>query len=448
MIENGRQVPFKFYFGAPSCVPATGFESSGAAIGPEEVAELLTFPEIHYLSEMMNFPGVLADDPEVMAKIEAAKKAGKPIDGHAPGVRGDDLKKYVEAGISTDHESLDVDEAREKLELGMKILIREGSASREFDMLKGLIDEYPDLCMLCSDDKHPTDLVKGHINSLVRRAVASGLDLFNVLRAACVNPVEHYKLDVGLLREGDPADLIVVADLEDFDVINTYIEGELVASDGMPLFNSLECDMPNVFRTGEREGSDFRVMARPGRINVIEVLDGLLYTKKLVLSPTVVEGLAVADTDRDLLKIAVINRYESAPAAVGFIRNMGLRTGAVASTVAHDSHNIVVVGADDDDMAAAVNMLVETQGGLAVVAGGEKYFLALPVAGLMSISDGFDVAEAYDMLDQAAKRMGSGLKAPFMVLSFMALLVIPELKMSDEGLFDGLKFQFTDLFTI
>jgi adenine deaminase len=447
MTENGKQVPFKFFFGAPSCVPATGFESSGAQIGPEQVDELLSLPEIRYLSEVMNFPGVLVDDPEVMAKLGAAKKRGKPIDGHAPGLRGEELRKYVAAGISTDHESLDVEEAREKLELGMKILIREGSASLEFDMLKELIDEYPELCMFCSDDKHPTDLVKGHINDLVRRAVASGLDLFNVLRAACVNPVEHYDLDVGLLREGDPADFIVVADLQDFDVVNTFIGGELVAADGTPLFNALESDMPNVFRTGECEPSNFTVRARPGKMRVIEVLDGQLFTKKMALAPTVVEGLAVADTDRDVLKIAVINRYEKAPAAVGFIRNMGLQAGAIASTVAHDSHNIVVVGTNDDDMARAVNMLVETEGGLAAAAGEEQFLLALPVAGLMSISDGFDVAEAYDVLDQAAKRMGSRLKAPFMTLSFMALLVIPELKISDEGLFDGTTFQFTDLFT-
>lgn len=446
MIEDGAQVPFIFAFGAPSCVPATSFESSGASIGPREVEELLDREDIHYLSEMMNFPGVIHKDPEVMAKIEAAHRRGKPVDGHAPGLRGEALRSYVAAGISTDHESLSHEEALEKIELGMKILIRGGSAAREFDMLYPLLETHPDYCMLCSDDKHPHDLVKGHINTLAAQAVAAGVDPLTVLRAACLNPIRHYDLPVGLLRPGDSADFIIVADLESFDVIGTYVRGRLVAADGTPLFDAEGGALPNRFVAREQGVEAFAIGARPGRINVIEALEGQLLTRRLVLTPTVRDGLAVADPDRDLLKIAVLNRYQQAPPAVAFIRNFGLHHGALASSVAHDSHNIVAVGASDEDLAAAVNEVVRHRGGLAVSAQGRTTSLPLPVAGLMSPDDGLDVAERYDELDRAAKELGSRLSAPFMTLSFMALLVIPSLKMSDVGLFDGDSFKGVNLF--
>ncbi len=447
MVRDGAEVPFTFAFGAPSCVPATPFETSGAYLGPADVDELLGRDDILYLSEVMNVPGVIHADPEVMAKIAAAKRHGKPIDGHAPGVRGQDLIAYIGAGISTDHESLSYEEAEEKIRLGMKILIREGSAAREFDMLYPLMQAYPGLCMLCSDDKHPQDLVKGHINKLVARAVAAGIDPLTAVRCASLNPVRHYGLNVGLLQPGDPADFVVVADLEDFDVIGAYVKGRLVAADGTALFSGPSTlDPPNHFVAREQNVEAFAVAARPGRINVIEALEGQLVTRRLVMEPTVREGRVVADPDRDLLKIAVLNRYQEAPPAVAFIRNVGLRHGAVASSVAHDSHNIVAVGATDHDLAAAVNEVVKNRGGLAVASQGRTASLPLPVAGLMSSDDGLDVAETYDILDRAAKDLGSRLSAPFMTLSFMALLVIPSLKMSDTGLFDGDTFKGVNLF--
>lgn len=446
MVRDGAAAPFTFAFGAPSCVPATPFETSGASLGPAEVDELLSRDDIHYLSEVMNYPGVINGDPEVMEKIAAAKRHGKPIDGHAPGLRGQDLATYIGAGISTDHESLSYEEAEEKIRLGMKILIREGSAAREFDLLYPLMRDYPERCMLCSDDKHPHDLVKGHINKLVARAVGAGIDPLTALRCASLNPVRHYRLNVGLLQPGDPADFVIVADLEDFDVIGTYVRGRLVAADGTALFTVSSAECPNRFAVREQGAEAFAVAERPGRINVMEALEGQLLTRRLVMTPTVRDGRVVADPDRDLLKIAVLNRYQEAPPAVAFIRNFGLSHGAMASSVAHDSHNIVAVGADDEDLAAAVNEVVRNRGGLAVAAQGRTASLPLPVAGLMSPDDGLDVAEAYDMLDRAAKDLGSRLSAPFMTLSFMALLVIPSLKMSDTGLFDGETFKGVNLF--
>lgn len=446
MIHDGAAAPFSFAFGAPSCVPATPFETAGAALGPEEVDVLLARPDIFYLSEMMNFPGVLAGDAEVMAKLASARRHGKPVDGHAPGLRGEDLQRYIDAGISTDHESLDYGEAREKIERGMKVLIREGSAAREFNLLCGLIDEFPERCMLCSDDLHPTDLVRGHINRLLRRGAANGLGLMNLLRCATVNPVRHYGLGVGLLQVGDPADMVVVADLEDFDAVETYVRGELVAADGAALWQAEPGRGPNVFAAAPVRPEFFAVAERPGKINVIEALDGQLFTPRLQVAPTVSAGLAVADPNRDLLKIAVVNRYRPAPPAVGFIRNFGLAAGGMASSVAHDSHNIVAVGASDEALALAINRVIENRGGLAVATPEGVSDLALPVAGLMSAQDGWEVAQAYDALDRAAKDLGSTLTSPFMTLSFMALLVIPSLKMSDQGLFDGDSFSSVDLF--
>ena len=446
MIRDGARVPFHFAFGAPSCVPATPFESTGARLGPEEVERLLARPEILYLSEVMNYPGVVHNDPEIAAKLKAAARYGKPIDGHAPGLRGADLSAYAGAGICTDHESLSYEEAEEKLRLGMKILIREGSAARDFDMLVPLMQHFPDQCMLCSDDLHPHDLVRGHINRLVTRAIAAGVDPIVALRCASLIPARHYGLDMGLLQPGDPADFLVVDDLRDFSPAQTYVGGELVAVDGVPLFRVEPPHTPNCFVAAEQAPQAFHVQARGSHINVIEALEGQLFTQKLVLRPTVRDGLAVADADRDLLKIAVLNRYQAAPPAVGFIRNFGLRSGAMASSVAHDSHNVVAVGTSDDELTEAINAVVRMKGGLAVTAAGRTVSLALPVAGLMSPEDGLSVAEAYAALDAAAKDLGSPLSAPFMTLSFMALLVIPRLKMSDIGLFDSEAFRAVDLF--
>ncbi len=442
MIENGKTVPFKFNFGAPSCVPATSFETSGARITAKEIDELLRREDILYLSEMMNFPGVLQGDEEVFQKIKAAQKHNKPIDGHAPGLRGETAKKYIDAGISTDHECFTREEAEDKLSYGMKILIREGSAAKNFEALIDLLNDHPQMIMLCSDDKHPDSLVEGHINQLCARAAAKGIDLYKIIQAACVNPVRHYKLKVGLLRPNDFADFIVVKDLKNFAVLQTYINGELVAENGKSLLPATSANQRskavNHFNCTKKRPDDFKIpFAGEELIEVIEALDGQLITNKLSHAPTVVDHELVANPKDDILKIAVVNRYQNAPVAKAFIKNFGLKKGAIASSVAHDSHNIVAVGADDESICRAVNLIIEAKGGVSCVDENKELLLPLPVAGLMSAEDGYAVAENYSAIDKAAKELGSSLSAPFMTLSFMALLVIPHLKLSDQGLFDG-----------
>lgn len=442
MIANGRTTPFKFNFGAPSCVPATIFESAGAALDASQVQQLLEKDEVKYLSEMMNFPGVLNGDPEVMKKIAAAARLNKPVDGHAPGLMGEAAKKYIDAGISTDHECFTKEEALDKLKYGMKIIIREGSAARNFEALAELLHDYPDHILFCSDDKHPDSLVEGHINQLCARAVAKGIDVFNVLKAACLNPVFHYDLNVGLLRDGDAADLILVEDLRNFKVLKTYIDGELVAENGKSLINTQTAAAINNFNCSPKLIDDFAIRAGTGAQPVIEALDGQLITNKLMLEPTVENGFYISDTSKDILKIVVVNRYNNAPVAKAFINNTGLQRGALASSVAHDSHNIVAIGVDDDSLCKAVNLVIQHQGGVSCVNDDLEMILPLPVAGLMSAEDGYKVAELYSAIDKAAKDAGSTLGSPFMTLSFMALLVIPHLKLSDLGLFDGDSFSF------
>ena len=445
MIENGKTVPFKFHFGAPSCVPATVFETAGAALNAEDVDKLLQKPEIHYLSEMMNFPGVLFGDEEVYKKIASAKKYGKPVDGHAPGLRGADAKKYIDAGISTDHECFTAEEALDKLDQGMKILVREGSAAKNFEALIGLMDEHYRMMMFCSDDKHPDSLAIGHINQLCARAVAKGIDVFKVLQAACINPVKHYSMNIGLLQAGDPADFIRVEDLVNFSVTHTYINGELVAENGGSKIETKKSALINQFDCGEKTVTDFRfaIDEFPADIYAIEALDGQLITNKYQCAPPVKNGAYESDTANDILKIVVVNRYRNAPVAKTFIKNFGIKRGAMASSVAHDSHNIVAVGVDDESLARAVNLVINEQGGVSAVYNGTEKILALPVAGLMSNEDGYKVAEDYTAIDRVTKEeMGSTLAAPFMTLSFMALLVIPHLKLSDLGLFDGDSFSF------
>ncbi|MBJ7259682.1 MAG: adenine deaminase [Chthoniobacterales bacterium] len=448
MQRLAAQTPCKIHFGIPSCVPATNFETAGATMGPDAIEELCADPSLLYLSEMMNFPGVIHRDPEVMKKIEIAKKHGKQIDGHAPGLRGEDLKAYVSAGIQTDHECFKIDEAREKIALGQKILIREGSAAKNFQELWPLLNEHPDRCMLCSDDKHPDDLLEGHINTLCARAVAEGVQVFDALRAACLNPVAHYGLRSGLMRAGDPADFIRLHDLTAFKVDETWIDGKCVARGGKSLLPRTKSPRANKFHTSPKKSGDFAVPAGAGKIRVIEAIDGQIVTGASEADATVRDGSAVADSSRDLLKIAVVNRYEDKPPAVAFVRGVGLKRGAIASSVAHDCHNIVAVGASDAELARAVNLLVASEGGIAVAAeGGEDKVLPLPVAGLMSDGYAEDVAAGYAGLTRAAKELGSELHAPFMTLSFLALLVIPALKLSDLGLFDGTKFTFVPVFT-
>lgn len=450
MIANGKKVPFKFYFGASSCVPATAFETAGAEINPDGVRELFEKDGLKYLSEMMNYPGVLYNDPMVMEKIKIAHSLGRPIDGHAPGLRGEDAKKYIEAGIYTDHECFTLEEALDKLKWGMKILIREGSAAKNYNALHTLIKDYPQMVMFCSDDKHPNDLVAGHINELVVRSVAKGYDLFDVLQAACVNPVKHYGLEVGLLQEGSFADFIVVSDLQNFSVQQTYVNGNIVAVSGKSLILRVEAEIVNNFNTTKKKPEDFAITApvnsvQPIQIRVIEALEGQLITNELHMPAKIENGNLVSDTAIDMLKLAVVERYTNSKPAVAFIKNFGFKKGAIASCVAHDSHNIIGVGVTDDDLCNAVNAVIDSKGGVSVTYDGKTEVLPLPVAGIMSNEDGYSVAEKYTHIDGLAKECGTKLHAPYMTLSFMALLVIPQLKLSDKGLFDGKAFKFTDL---
>ena len=445
MIDNGNQVPFKFNFGAPSCVPATSFESAGAVIDSEGIKKLLQKKEIKYLAEMMNYPGVLFDDEEVMKKIAWAKHYNKPVDGHAPGLRGDAITKYISAGISTDHECFTYEEGLEKLQKGMKVIIREGSAAKNFEALIDLLPEHFENMMFCSDDKHPDDLLINHINKLCARSIEKGIDLFKILQAACINPVNHYNLDVGTLRVGDPADFIIVEDLVNFKTIQTYIDGALVFSDGVSKIESIPFKILNNFNTDKKSISDFKFDSKAKQIRVIEALEGELVTNELIENSLIENGNLVSNIDTDVLKMTVVNRYQNQQPAIAFIKNFGLKEGAIASSVGHDSHNIIAVGATDEAICRAVNLLIETKGGICTVTNSEEKVVPLPVAGIMSDQNGETIGKDYALLDQMAKKMGCTLNAPYMTLSFMALLVIPSLKLSDKGLFNGSKFEFTSV---
>ncbi|SMD43140.1 Adenine deaminase [Aquiflexum balticum DSM 16537] len=446
MVDNGKQVPFKFYFGAPSCVPATPFETAGGEITVQDIHDLLERKEISYLAEMMNWPGTVNRDPIVMEKIALAQKYGKPVDGHAPGLKGELATKYASAGITTDHECFTKEEALDKIHLGMKIAIREGSAAKNFEALIDLMDDYPDMIMFCSDDKHPDNLAVSHINELVKRAVAKGKYVFDVLKAACVNPVQHYSMEVGQLKVGDPADFILVEDLKDFTVIQTFIDGKKVAENGKTLIEKVPNKIINNFNTSKKRVEEFGLSANGNKVRIIEALDGQLITPEVHGEIIVHDGYAQSNPKSDILKITVVNRYQDVKPAVAFIKNFGLKEGAIASSVGHDSHNIIAVGVDDASICKAVNLLIERKGGVSAVSREEEMVLALPVGGIMSNEDGYQVAEEYTRIDQMAKKMGSKLQSPFMTLSFMALLVIPDLKLSDKGLFDGQKFEFVDVF--
>jgi len=445
MLRNAAKVPFHFHFGAPSCVPATVFETAGDTISPQGVEYLLKRKDIWYLAEVMNFPGVLAGEPDLMAKIAAAKAVGKPVDGHAPGLRGDAVLNYASAGITTDHECFTLEEALDKIKAKMWIQIREGSAARNFDALHTLLASHPEKVMFCSDDKHPDSLLEGHINLLVKRALTLGYDIFDVLRASSWNIQQHYKLPVGMLQVGDSADFIEIDNPYDFNVISTWIQGIHVAKNGKTLIQSVSESAENRFHSREFKHNELAISPEGETIRVIEALEGQLITNEIHAKVKIdQEGNCVSNLEQDVLKIAVINRYKEAPAAVAFIKNIGLKHGAIASSVAHDSHNIVVTGCSDELMARAVNLLMKTKGGLCAVSEHENHVLALPVAGLMCTDDAWEVAEHYIALDAFVKgKLGSPLRAPFMTLSFMALLVIPSLKLSDKGLFNGETFEFT-----
>lgn len=446
MIKNGERVPFNFYFGAPSCVPATSFESAGAVLGPAEVDEILSWPQVKYLSEMMNFPGVLSGDESVIAKLQSAKKYNKPVDGHAPGLKGDDAKIYASAGITTDHECSTADEAEDKIKAGMKILIREGSAAKNFNSLIGLITDYPEMIMFCSDDKHPDDLITGHINLLVKRAISEGHNFMDVIRACTLNPVRHYNLDAGLLQPGDKADFIMVDNPEDFNVMSVYIAGNLVAENGNSFIESVPVVPINNFNAELPLIDDLKVIPGEGKLKVIRAYNGQLMTSQVLMEPKIENGFVVSDIDRDILKLVVLNRYHPQKAAVAFITGFNLKNGAIASTVAHDSHNIIAVGVDDISIINCIEKIIKNTGGISTYTADNNFLLSLPVAGLMSTDDGYKVADQYQLINKALREAGSDLDAPLMTLSFMSLLVIPDLKLSDKGLFDVTTFSFSNLF--
>ncbi|WP_340103760.1 adenine deaminase [Rhodohalobacter sp. 8-1] len=448
MIENGNKVPLKFFFGAPSCVPATSFETSGSRLTPRDIDKLLERDDILYLAEMMNWPGVLNNDPDVIAKIESAIKRGKPVDGHAPELTGIDAIKYAGAGITTDHECFTIKEARDKIKAGMKIAIREGSAAKNYEALHPLFDEYPDRIMFCSDDKHPDDLILGHINHLAARSLDHGYDLFDVLQASSVHAVRHYGLDVGLLQTGDPADFVILEDIDSMEVLETWINGMCVFRDNSVLFDTIDANIINNFVSRKVSAAELekRMSSSESELSVpvIVAKDGELITEKSMETLTAEDGIILPDPDRDILKVAVVNRYETSEPAVGFIKNFGIKNGAIASSVAHDSHNIIAVGSSDEHLAEVINKIMDSKGGIAVCDDSGTDSLPLPIGGIMTNRNGEETAGAYKRLTQKAIDLGSTLNSPFMTISFMALLVIPKLKLSDKGLFDGENFEFVE----
>jgi len=449
MIENGRQVPFHFFFGAPSCVPCTSMETSGAIIGAAEIETLMQRNDIYFLGEMMNVPGVLSGDPEVLGKLAAARRSGKPIDGHAPGLAGDGLQQYASEGIATDHECATLADEQARLEVGMKVLIREGSAAHNFEALSPLLAYYTNELMFCTDDMHPDDLVKGHINLMVRRAIAKGYPLWNVLRAACVTPVIHYRIPCGLLQQGDSADFIIVDNLTDFNVLTTCISGNVFNRYmQLPVSRSwTRNEWPNNFRATPISANDLCLPAQRSQIRVIMAFNGSLFTGQKLTDAKIVGNNVESDVDNDVLKIVVMSRYTTDCPAIGFIKGFGLRRGALASTIAHDSHNIIAVGTSDEDIAAAINHVIELKGGIVVEDDGQFDALPLPIAGLISPLSHADTAAAYARLTDHARALGCTFDAPFMTLSFMALPVIPKLKMTDKGLFDTAQFRHITPFT-
>ena len=446
MIKNASKVPFKFFFGAPSCVPASIFETSGGLITKKDIETLLRDNSIKFLAEMMNYPGVIHKDNEIIKKIDIAKKYSKPVDGHAPGLSGIDLKKYVASGISTDHECSSIEEAIEKINLGMKILLRDGSAAKNFDDLKPLLEKNWQSCMFCSDDKHPDDLVKGHINLMVKNAIENNIDPMKVFIAATLNPIKHYNLDVGLLRVGDPADFLIIDSLDKLNVISTFINGFEVARAGKTLINRIKSKKINNFNIQKLMPIDFALSSTAEKMNVIVAIDGQIYTEKIKERPKIKNGYIISDLDKDILKITVVNRYKKSEPTIAFVKNFGLKDGAIASSVAHDSHNIIAVGVTDEYICKAVNLIVKNKGGISIVGKNHAVFLALPIAGIMSDISYDQVANIYTEINNQANALGSKLKAPFMTLSFMALPVIPRLKITDKGLFDSENFKFIDLF--
>lgn len=470
MIENSKSVPFNFYFSIPSCVPATCFETSGAILDSETIGELLKKDEAVALGEMMNFPGVINGDGEVLAKLEKAKELGKPIDGHAPLLSGKDLDKYIAEHISTDHECSNFAEAIEKKEKGMKIMVREGSSAKNMEALFDFSDRLdywknhesfgkmpnevlekrihlPIFDFIVSDDKHTTDLIKGHLNESIKKAIDLEISPISAIEMVTVNPSTHYNLNTGVIVKGMQADYVVVDNLNDLNILKTYVAGKCVFDGENVLFDVEETEFKNTFDVSKKESEDFEISCDEplADVNVIRCFNGELITEAESATLETKNGFVQPDLEEDILKIAVVERYGGNSIANGFITGFNLKKGAIASSVAHDSHNIVVVGTNSEDMANAVNCLIDNEGGFAIVDGDFEDSLALPIAGLMTNEDSHEVAEKLEKLHKTAADFGCKLDSPFMTMSFMALLVIPAIKISDKGLFDCINFEFIDV---
>ena len=470
MIENASTVPFNFYFAAPSCVPATSFETSGAVLDSEDIEYLLQKPEVVALAEMMNFPGVIGADEEVLRKLRIARKYNKPIDGHAPLVSGKELDKYIEQGIVTDHECSNFHEAIEKKQKGMKIMVRDGSSAKNMEALFDFsqrIEYYknqdsfgiiptevlsrrlhsPIFDFMVSDDKNPRDLVNGHLNESVKKAVGLGIDLIKAIEMVTINPAAHYGLDGGSIVTGSKADFIIVDNLDELNILKTYISGECVFDGENVLFDVEDVEFVNSMNVDKKSSEDFNIYFNGDEceVNVIQCFDGDLLTKKATAKLKTQNGIVQPDISEDVLKMAVVERHGSNNVANAFIKGFGLKKGAIASSVSHDSHNIVVIGYSSEKMAEAVNMVIENMGGIAVVSDDFEDSLSLPIAGLMSNQEGIVTAKKLRTLQKMAFAMGCRLTAPFMTMAFMSLLVIPSIKLSDKGLFDGDRFEFMDV---
>lgn len=448
MLDIARLADFRFAFGMPSCVPSCNkdIETSGFVLDAIEVERFMKRDDIYFLAEMMNFPGVLGGDLEVIAKIAAAKAAGKPVDGHAPGLVGETRQQYAAAGISTDHECTSMETGRAAVASGMIVQIREGSAAKDYNALAPLISEAPGQVMFCTDDCHPTDFVRGHLDRIVRRAIADGYDILDILTAACLTPVKHYSIPAGLLQPGDPADFIVLTDLTPhFRVIKTYIDGEKVFSSkgqftanrmlerSMLVQKNLVRSMINNFNAQPITCADIARTPR-SKEDIIVSSDGSLFTVH-----------ERGPVDSSVQKLVVLDRYSAnAKPQVAYIKGFGITCGAVAQSIAHDCHNIVAVGSDDKELVRVINRVIEMKGGVAVSDGTDLEDLPLPIAGIISPLCGHELAFRCTLLDEVIKRAGCQFHSPFITLAFMCLPVIPQLKLTDKGLFDSEKFQFVE----
>jgi adenine deaminase len=446
MINNSKDAEIQFYFGAPSCVPASPFDDCYKVIDSVEIEKMLIRDDIYFLGEMMNFPGVINSDQDVISKIEAAKRYGKQVDGHAPGLKAESLSKYIRAGITTDHECFTLEEAEEKISKGMKVLIREGSAAKNFNTLNPLVNKNPEVTMVCTDDCHPEDLIEGHINNLVKKSLAIGYNIFDIIQVVSVNPIKHYRLDLGLLQVGDSADFIVVDNLVDLRILASYVKGvNILENEKTDSHETKKYNLEYVF-TKKIDVGDLKLAPRTNKLKAIDVIEGELVTKEIVYNIKTQNQSVISDIENDILKIVVVNRYKEKEVFVGFIKGFGLKKGAIAESIAHDSHHIIAVGVDDRSIFKVLEYVINQKGGLCYFDDSDIWGLPLPIYGLISDEPAEIVAKKYKGINAKVAKDGCLLKAPFMTLSFMALSVIPNLKITPKGLFDVNRFKFIDQF--